>query len=110
MKRFEFLLTFEESLVFFFRPTTGHFALQLRRCGVFLVPSGFQGLFVVFEGGGLADTLNSGLKSLAGILSGNASGAQLARACSLRGFLRNQLLSERGFLFAGLGRGGVVAA
>ena len=41
MKRFEFLLTFEESLVFFFRPTTGHFALQLRRCGVFLVPSGF---------------------------------------------------------------------
>ena len=103
-------LTLEESLVLFFRPTTGHLALQLSRCGIFLVPPGFQGLLGVLEDGGLADALNSGLKSSDGVLSGNAAGAQLARACRLRGFLRNQLLSERRFLFAMLGRGGVVAA
>ena len=69
--------------MFFFRPTTGHFALQLRGRGVLLVPSGFQGLLGVLEGGGQADAVNRGLECVAGILSGNASGAQLARACGL---------------------------
>ena len=103
-------LTLEESLVLFFRPTSGHLALQLSGCGVFLVPPGFQGLLGVLEDAGLADALNSGLKSSCRILSGNAAGAQLARACRLRGFLRNQLFSERRFLFAMLGRREVVAA
>lgn len=85
--------------MFFFSPTTGHFALQLSGCGVFLVAPGFQGLLGVLEGGVLSDALNPGLKRSIGILSGNASGAQLARACSGRSFLRNQLLSESRFLF-----------
>ena len=46
-KRFEFLLTFEESLVFFFSPTTGHFALQLSGSGILLIAPSFQGLFGV---------------------------------------------------------------
>ena len=93
-KRFEFLLTFEESLVFFFSPATGHFALQLSSCGIFLVAPSFQGLFGVLEGCGLAYALNSGCKGSNGILSGNAPGAQLARACRVRTILRTQLLSE----------------
>ena len=93
-KRFEFLLTFEESLVFFFSPTTGHFALQLSGSGILLIAPSFQGLFGVLEGGGLAEALNTGCKSSIGILSGNAPGAQLARACTVRTILRNQLLSE----------------
>ena len=109
-KRFEFLLTFEESLVFFFSPTTGHFTLELSGCGILLVAPSFQGLFGVLEGGGLADTLNAGCKGSIRILSGNASGAQLARACSVRTILRNQLLSESRFLFAILSRRVAVAA
>ena len=96
--------------MFFFSPTTGHFALQLSGCGIFLVASSLQGLLGVLEGGGLTDALNGGLKSTVGILSGNASGAQLARARSGRSFLRNQLLSECRFLFAVLGGCVTIAA
>ena len=80
--------------MFFFSPATGHFALELSGCGIFLVAPGLQGLLGVLEGGGLTDALNGGLKSTVGVLSGNASGAQLARACTVRAILRNQLLSE----------------
>lgn len=80
--------------MFFFSPATGHFALQLSGCGIFLVAPSFEGLFGVLERCGLTDALNSGRKSSIGILSGNAPGAQLARACTVRTILRNQLLSE----------------
>ena len=83
MKRFEFMLTLEESLVLFFRPAPGHLALQLSGCGVFLVPPSFQRLLGVFWDRGLAEALASGLKNSVGILSGKAAGAQLARACRL---------------------------
>ena len=110
MKRFEFQLTLEESLVLFFRPAAGHLALQLSGCGVFLVPSGFESLLDVFSDDRLAEALDGGWKNSARILSGKAAGAQLARACSPRSFLRNQLLSECRFLFPVLGRGGRIAA
>ena len=55
--------------MFFFSPTTGHFALKLSGCGIFLVAPGFQSLLGVLERGGLADAQNCGLESTIGILS-----------------------------------------
>lgn len=69
--------------MFFFCPTASHFTLQLSSCGIFLVPSGFKIAFTILDGSILADGLNCGLESSIGILSGNTTGAQLARACKM---------------------------
>ena len=90
IKRFEFLLTLQESLMFFFRPATGYFTLQLSSRSILLVSSSFESWFLVFKGRCMCETLElSSLWNFAWYLTVYIAWTQLTRALSMWWFLWN---------------------